>query len=112
MGKTGSSHRRVVPDTRSEEPAGHHPLSQGGHRPACGYRRAVLRRLSALVVAAVLSGFAVLLLTGQYHEEGPVLVRLTETHGVHVGDLFVVLGWAVALLAVGGLLRSTGRRDG
>jgi hypothetical protein len=72
----------------------------------------VLRWLSALVVAAVLSGFAVLLLTGQYVNEGPVLVRLTRTHGVHVGDLFVVLGWAAALLAVGGLLRSAGRRDG
>ncbi len=104
---TGASCR-----TPDEDPAGHDPLSQGGHRLACGYRRAVLRWLSALVVVAVLSGFAVLLLTGQYHEEGPVLVRLTETHGVHVGDLFVVLGWAVALLAVGGLLRSTGRRDG
>lgn len=84
----------------------------GGRRPPCGYRRAVLRWLSALVVAAVLSAFAVLLLTGQYVNEGPVLVRLTRTHGVHVGDLFVVLGWAVALLAVGGLLRPTGRRDG
>ena len=72
----------------------------------------MLRWLSALVVAAVLSAFAVLLLTGQYHEEGPVLVRLTQTHGVHVGDLFVVLGWAAALLAVGGLLRAAGRRDG
>lgn len=72
----------------------------------------MLRWLSALVVAAVLSAFAVLLLTGQYVNEGPVLVRLTRTHGVHVGDLFVVLGWAVALLAVGGLLRPTGRRDG
>ncbi len=72
----------------------------------------MLRWLSALVVAAVLSGFAVLLLTGQYVNEGPVLVRLSQTHGVHVGDLFVVLGWAAALLAVGGLLRSAGRRGG
>ncbi|SDN44294.1 hypothetical protein SAMN05660642_04852 [Geodermatophilus siccatus] len=72
----------------------------------------MFRWLSALVVAVVLSGFAVLLLTGQYLNEGPVLVRLTRTHGVHVGDLFVVLGWAVALLAVGGLLWSAGRRDG
>ncbi|MGY1762701.1 hypothetical protein ACI79G_19195 [Geodermatophilus sp. SYSU D00779] len=72
----------------------------------------MLRWLSALVVAAVLSGFAVLLLTGQYVNEGPVLVRLSQTHGVHVGDLFVVLGWAAALLAVAGLLRSAGRRGG
>ena len=112
MGVTGSSHGRVVPGTRSEESFGHPPPSRGGRRPPCGYRRAVLRWLSALVVAAVLSGFAVLLLTGQYVNEGPVLVRLTRTHGVHAGDLFVVLGWAVALLAVGGLLRPTDRRDG
>ena len=111
MGGTGSSHGRVVPGTRSEESAGHRPSSRGGHRPTCGYRRAVLRWLSALVVAAVLSGFAVLLLTGQYVNEGPVLMRLSQTHGVHVGDLFVVLGWAAALL-VGGLLWSAGRRDG
>ncbi len=77
-----------------------------------GYRRAVLRWLSALVVAGIVSAFAVLLLTGRYINEGPVLVRLSRTHGVHVGDLFVVLGWAAALLAVGGLLRSAGRRGG
>ncbi len=72
----------------------------------------MLRWLSALVIAAVLSVFAVLLLTGQYLNEGPVLLRLVEDHGVHEGDLFVVLGWVAALSAVGGLLRSTGRRDG
>jgi hypothetical protein len=72
----------------------------------------VLRWLSALLIAAVLSAFAVLLLTGQYLNEGPVLLRLSQTHGVHAGDLFVVLGWAAALLAVGGLLRAAGRRDG
>ncbi len=72
----------------------------------------MLRWLSALVVAGIVSAFAVLLLTGRYINEGPVLVRLSQTHGVHVGDLFVVLGWAAALLAVGGLLWSAGRRDG
>ncbi len=70
----------------------------------------MLRWLSALVVAGIVSAFAVLLLTGRYINEGPVLVRLSQTHGVHVGDLFVVLGWAAALLAVGGLLWSAGRR--
>jgi hypothetical protein len=72
----------------------------------------VLRRLSALVIAAVLSAFAVLLLTGRYLADGPVLVRLGADHGVHTGDVFVVLGWAAALLAEVGLLRATGRRDG
>ena len=71
----------------------------------------MLRRLSALLIAAVLSAFAVLLLTGQYTNEGPVVLSLTATHGVHAGDLFVVLGWAGALVAEVGLLRATGRRD-
>ncbi len=72
----------------------------------------MLRWLSALLVAAVLSAFAVLLLTGEYLNEGPVLLSLTPTHGIHEGDLYVLGGWAVALLAVGGLVRTTGRRDG
>ena len=66
----------------------------------------------ALVVAAVLSAFAVPLLTGRYLAAGPVLLRFAPDHGVHAGDLFVVLGWAAALLAVGGLMRGSDRRDG
>ncbi len=72
----------------------------------------MLRRLSALVIAAVLSAFAVLLLTGHYVGEGPILVGLGYGHGIHAGDLLVVLGWAAAVLAVAGLVRATGRRDG
>ena len=72
----------------------------------------MLRWLSALLVAAVLSAFAVLLLTGRYLADGPVLLRFGPEHGIHAGDLFVVLAWAVALLAEVGLLRVTGRRDG
>lgn len=60
----------------------------------------VLRWLCALLVGAVLSGFAFLLVTGRYINDGPVLVRLTATHGLHLGDLFVLAGWAVAMLAV------------
>ncbi|WP_147263162.1 hypothetical protein [Geodermatophilus sp. TF02-6] len=71
----------------------------------------MLRWLLALVVAGVLSAFALLLLTGRYFEEGPVLVRLTTTHGVHQGDLYVVSGWAVAVLCVLGLVLSAGRRS-
>ena len=75
------------------------------------YGRAVLRRMPALVIAGVLSAFAVLLLTGHYVSEGPVLLRLGVDHGVHLGDVFVVLGWAVALAAVTSLLRATGSQD-
>ena len=87
-------------------------MQLSAHRPTGVYRRAVLRWLSALLIAAVLSAFAVLLLTGRYLADGPVLLRFDLEHGIHAGDLFIVLGWAAALLAVGGLLRATGRRDG
>ena len=76
------------------------------------YRRTVPRRLSAFVVAGVLTVFVVLLLKGHYAGEGPVLLRLCEDRGIHLGDLVLVLGWAAALLALVGLLRTTGRRDG
>ena len=76
------------------------------------YGRAVFRRLAALVIVGVLSVFAVLLLTGRYVNQGPVLLRLGEDHGIHAGDVFIVAGWAVALLAEVGLLRAAERRDG
>jgi hypothetical protein len=60
----------------------------------------VLRWLCALFVGAVLTGFTTLLVTGRYINDGPVLVRLTATHGLHLGDFFVLAGWAVAMLAV------------
>jgi len=71
----------------------------------------VIRALSALVVAGVLSGFAFLLLTGRYRNDGPVLVTLSANHGLHAGDLFVIAGWAVAMVAVLVLTVRPGRRD-
>ena len=65
-----------------------------------GYRRVVLRWLCALLVGAVLSGFTFLLVTGRYSTDGPIVVSLSAAHGLHLGDLFVVAGWAVAMLAV------------
>ncbi|WP_143018691.1 hypothetical protein [Geodermatophilus sp. DSM 45219] len=70
------------------------------------------RRLSALVVAVVVSGFAVLLLTGEYASDGPVLLALGEDRGVHLGDVFVLTGWALALLAVARLLAAGRHGDG
>jgi hypothetical protein len=81
-------------------------------RPTGDYRRAVLRWLLALVIAGVLSAFAVLLLTGQYVNDGPVLVTLSEGHGIHEGDVFVVTGWAAALLSEAGLLLLGARNRG
>jgi hypothetical protein len=72
----------------------------------------VLRWLFAIVIAGILSAFAFLLLTGEYVNDGPVLVALSEEHGIHKGDVFVVTGWAAALLSEAGLLLIGARRDG
>src|SRR3954467_1285947 len=65
-----------------------------------------MRWLSALTVGVILSGFAFLLLTGQYIQEGPVVVSVTHNHGLHAGDLFVIAGWVVGMAALGLLIRA------
>ena len=62
----------------------------------------------ALVVGAVVTLFAFLLLTGRYINDGPILVRISDGHGLHAGDLFVVAGWAVAMTALVLLTTSRG----
>jgi hypothetical protein len=54
----------------------------------------------AVVVGAVLTVFAFLLLTGRYINDGPILVALTDEHGLHAGDLFVIAGWVAAMTAL------------
>lgn len=66
----------------------------------------------AIVIAGIVSAFAVLLLTGEYANDGPVLVRLDEDRGIHLGDLFVLTGWATAVLAEAGLLLARARDEG
>ncbi|KQS68855.1 hypothetical protein [Modestobacter sp. Leaf380] len=66
----------------------------------------MVRWLCALVAAFVVSGFAYLLVTGRYANDGPVLLQLTVTHGLHAGDLFIVAGWVVAMAALALLLRT------
>ena len=68
----------------------------------------MIRWLCTLVVGAVLSGFAFLLLTGRYINDGAVVVTLSARHGLHVGDLFVLAGWAVAIAAL--VVLATGAR--
>ena len=60
----------------------------------------MLRWLCTLVVAVVVSGFAFLLLTGRYLNRGQVLFRVSPEHGLHSGDLLVIAGWVVAMLAL------------
>ncbi len=69
----------------------------------------MLRLLCALVVTGTLSTFALLLLTGEYANDGAVLVSLGEDRGIHEGDVLVLAGWATALLSEAGLLLA-GRR--
>ncbi len=69
----------------------------------------MLRWLFALVIAGTVSTFALLLVTGEYANDGSVLVRLDEDHGIHEGDVLVLAGWAAAVLSVAGLL--VGSRD-
>ena len=71
------------------------PLQVGRH-----YRRGVLRWLCASVVGAVVTWFSLLLITGHYIDEGPVLVEVSTGHGVHTGDIVVVALWAVSILSL------------
>ena len=60
----------------------------------------MLRWFCALLVGGVLSGFAFLLLSGRYIKDGPVVLALSQNHGLHLGDLFVIAGWVVSMLAL------------
>ena len=70
----------------------------------------MLRSLCSVVVGAVLSGFAFLLLTGSYVADGPVVAEVSREHGVHAGDILVISGWGVAMLALAWLAVGRGRR--
>ena len=59
-----------------------------------------MRPAAALVVAAVLTGFTVLLLHGTYEFEGPVVLEVTASHGLHRGDVVLLAGWLVAMAAL------------
>jgi hypothetical protein len=60
--------------------------------------------LVGLVAAAVLSVFAALLLNGRYRVEGPVVLSLSGAHGIHRGDILIVGGWLIGMIAVAVLL--------
>ncbi len=70
----------------------------------------MFRWLCAAAIGFVLTGFAFLLITGRYINDGPVVATVTENRGLHVGDLFVLLGWVAAVAALAALTSAAGRR--
>ena len=62
--------------------------------------KGVVAWVCATVAIGVLTGFAALLITGRYLADGPVLLSVTENHGLHEGDVFVGAGWLLAVVAV------------
>jgi len=70
----------------------------------------MIRWVCASVTAIVLTGFAFLLLTGRYLHDGQVVVEVTREHGVHLGDLFVMGGWVVAMSCLLALAAMPARR--
>jgi len=60
----------------------------------------MVRWLGALLAAAIISVFAVLLLTGDHVREGPVVVELSTTHGIHRGDVGIVSLWTLGMLGL------------
>ena len=69
----------------------------------------MVRWLGALLAALVLTGFAFLLLSGDYIREGPVLLTLSQTHGIHRGDVGIVSFWVLGMTGLGLTLASRGR---
>lgn len=70
--------------------------------------------LTTAVTSAVLTAFAVLIVSGRVVTEGPVLLVLSRTHGVHLGDLGVLAAWCagVGTPVVRGLRRHRSPRRG
>lgn len=65
----------------------------------------MLRWLSALVIAGLLTGFTALLVVGDFPGAGRVIRIIGPGHGLHIGDVIVMAGWAVGMIALLLLLR-------
>ena len=55
------------------------------------------RRVAASVVAACLSYVVASLLFDKRQGEGRVILVLTDSHGVHLGDIPVLFAWLVGM---------------
>ena len=47
-----------------------------------------------------MSGLMLLVVTGHYIDEGPVIATFSKTHGLHRGDLLVLGAWLVGMVAL------------
>ncbi len=56
------------------------------------------RRVAAAVVASCLTYVVANLILDQRQGEGPVILAITSHHGVHSGDIPVVVAWVVGVL--------------
>ncbi len=68
----------------------------------------VLRWAFSLAIVVILTGFALLLLSGSYANDGSIILVVADGHGLHQGDVFVLAGWATGVLSALGL--AAGRR--
>lgn len=66
---------------------------------AAGRAAATGHWLTTAVTSAVLTAFAVLIVSGRVVTEGPVVLVLSRTHGVHLGDLGVLAAWCAGVAA-------------
>ena len=73
----------------------------------------MLRWTLGVVLAAILTGFTVLLLHGEYSHEGRVVLTLSEARGwgIHRGDILIAGGWLVGIVALTTLVLDRPVRD-
>ena len=55
------------------------------------------RELIAVGLGGFLTAVALVLVLGRYVFEGPTVLALSPSHGLHQGDLFVLGGWAILI---------------
>jgi len=54
-------------------------------------------RMQLLAVVAVINWLTVQALAGSSKLSGPVIVELSDSHGVHLDDLLTVVAWAICM---------------
>lgn len=65
----------------------------------------LVRGVLAVLTAGIVSVFAVLLIRGEYIQEGPTVWIISNQRGwgVHRGDILIAGGWLIAMIALLGL---------